>query len=492
MMSCNKSPFYGVIPALLIALTVGLNARAAEPTNILFICIDDLRPELNCYGAGHMLTPNIDRLAAQGIRFDRAYCQQAVCLPSRVSLFTGMRPDSTGVHDLQTHFRDTIPDVVTLPQHLRKTGYHTIAMGKVYHDEQPAEWDDWTDTKHASKVPEYHLDEIVSDIQKREADAKSQGLRGKRARQFVKGPSVEAADRPDHEYHDAAMTDIAIAKLQATGDKPFFMTVGYHKPHLPLVAPKKYWNLYDREKITLPDNYFRPKDAPQLAMSTWGELRAYSDIPAEGPVTHDKAIELIHGYYACVSFVDVQVGRLLDALKKNDLDRDTLVILSSDHGWKLGEHFMWCKHTNFEIDARVPLIVRLPGQSPAGRTASEMVELVDLYPTICEFAGVGVPEHCEGVSLKPLLREEPPTEWRTQAMSQFKRSRKTGGDIIGYSLKLNSGRYTEWINQKTNQSKAFEFYDHQKDPDENQNVYSQLTDEQTQSFSERLRAHAHQ
>ena len=433
-----------------------------------------------------MVTPNIDQLAAEGVRFDRAYCQQAVCLPSRISLFTGMHPDSTGVQDLQTHFRDTIPDALTLTQHLRESGYHTIGMGKVYHDEQPKEWDEWVDMKSMPKVTEYHLDDIVAEIQSREASAKAKGIKGKAGRQYTKGPSVESADRSDTEFHDGAMTQIAIEKLKSAGDKPFFMTVGYRKPHLPFVAPKSYWDLYDRQQINLPDNYFPPEGAPQLAMSTWGEMRAYNDIPAKGPVSDEKAKELIHGYYACISFVDAQIGLLLDALKTEGLDQNTLVVLWSDHGWKLGEHAMWCKHTNFEIDARVPLIVRLPGGGARNRTSDDMVELVDLYPTLCEFAGVTIPKHCEGRSLLPILRDEPTNDWRTHALSQFKRSRKTGGDIIGYSLKIPKGRYTEWINRESGKTKAAEFYDHQTDPDENKNVHQKLSQKESQAFSERL------
>lgn len=466
-------------------------ANADEPPNILFIGVDDLRPELKCYGASQMQTPNIDRLSAQGVRFDRAYCQQAVCLPSRISLLTGLRPDSTGVHDLQTHFRDTIPDVVTLPQILGNAGYHTIGMGKVYHDEQPAEWNEWIDVKAVSNPQTYHLETTVADLKKREVEANSKKLKGKAKRQFLKGPSVESAARPDTDYEDGAMTQIAIEKLKsvkATNGKPFFMTIGYRKPHLPLVAPKKYWELYSRANIKLPDNYFLPEDAPKIALSTWGELRSFSDIPESGPLPKDKALELIHGYYASVSFVDAQIGLLLDTLKAEGLDKNTVVVLWSDHGWKLGEHAMWCKHTNFEIDARVPLIVRLPGSDSSNRSSDAMVELVDLYPTLCEFAGVKIPDRCEGKSLVPILRLQEDLGWREHALSQYKRSRKSGGDIVGYSIKSQKGRYTEWINSETGKTQAIEYYDHEKDPSENRNVYTKLSKEESSLLAKRLRA----
>ena len=479
-----------LIYAALLTISFSTNGIAENPPNILFIGVDDLRPELNCYGASDMLTPNIDQLASEGMRFDRAYCQQAVCLPSRISLLTGLRPNSTGVQDLQTKFRDTIPDVVTLPQILGKAGYHTIGMGKVFHDEQPQEWSEWIDVKATTNVKTYHLESTLADLASRESEAQSKGLKGKAKRLFVKGPSVEAADRPDAQYEDGAMTQIAIEKLKSSSDlegKPFFMTVGFHKPHLPLVAPKKYWDLYDRANIKLPENYFLPKDAPKLAFSNWGELRAYTDIPKNGPLADDKALELIHGYYASVSFVDAQIGLLLDALKAEGLDKNTVVVLWSDHGWKLGEHAMWCKHTNFEIDARVPLLIRLPDSAGSNQSSDAMVELIDLYPTLCEVAGVPIPAQCEGKSLVPLLRQQKDVQWREHALSQFKRSRKKGGDIVGYSIKLANGRYTEWINSETGKTHATEYYDHHNDPDENRNVYADLSNEVSSALSKRLR-----
>lgn len=474
-----------------ISCSYARNAAADDPPNILFIGIDDLRTELSCYGAGHMSTPNMDRLAANGMRFERAYCQQAVCLPSRISLFTGLRPDSTGVRDLNTHFRDTVPNAVTLPQILKRSGYRTIGMGKLYHDEQPKEWDTWIDVKAVSGVSDYHLEENVADLARLESEARSQKLRGKAKRQLLKGPSVESADRPDEAFEDGAMTRLAIEQIQLAGksesNKPFFLAVGFHRPHLPLVAPKKYWDLYDRSQIKLPENYYLPKDAPKLALSTWGELRAFKDIPQEGPLSEEKAIEVIHGYRACVSFIDAQVGQLLDALKEEGLDKTTIVVLWSDHGWKLGEHAMWCKHTNFEIDARVPLIVSHPKSTRQGSVSDAMVELVDLYPTVCEFADVSIPKACEGKSLVPILKGQKDVDWRKYALSQFTRRRKSGGDIDGYSIKFDRGRYTEWINRDSKKTVATEFYDHSIDPHENQNLHSELSAEEAESFSQLLR-----
>jgi arylsulfatase A-like enzyme len=482
-MIVSKRFFLIAIGLALIVVGMAGDIVSAQRPNILFIGVDDLRPELGCYGAEHIRSPNIDQLALESTRFDHAYCQQAVCLPSRISLFTGMHPESTGVHDLHTHFRDTIPNVVTLTEHLGKHGYKTIGMGKVYHDEQKSEWDRWI---NPSKNSPYHRPEILTELQQREAEASSKGLKGHRLRQYTKGPSVESADRPDIEYEDGRITQTAIKQMRKTGKRPFFLTVGYRKPHLPFIAPKRYWDRYNRNEITLPNNYFLPKDAPQISLMNWGELRAYSDIPSTGPVPKDKARELIHGYYACISFIDEQIGLLLRELKKTGLEKNTIVVLWSDHGWKLGEHAMWCKHTNFEIDARVPLLIRMPNAEKGGKISSEMVELVDLYPTLCELAGIKTPSACEGRSLAPILRGEKVSDWRQHALSQYKRSRKTGGDITGYSIKYQDVRYTEWINNDSGKRTATEFYDHQNDPNENTNAVSTLSNEQRRSLSQTL------
>ncbi len=492
------SRFYLILCTALILLAVSVaDTSASDPgsiskPNILLIVVDDLRPELTCYGASDMVTPNIDQLAAEGVRFNRAYCQQAVCLPSRISMFTGMRPDSTGVHDLSTKFRETIPAVATITQHMRKSGYTTIGTGKVYHDEQPEEWDQWIDSKDLPGVSEYHLREITDSIDQRLKEAKEKGIKRKALRQYSKGPSVESADVSDSAFEDGAMTDRIIEVVAQKKSSPFFLTVGYHKPHLPFVAPKKYWDLYDRTKIQIPANYFLPKDSPRIAHMSWGELRAYTDIPKKGPVSRDKALELIHGYYASVSFADAQIGRLMEAVMDQGLDKNTVVILVSDHGWKLGEHAMWCKHTNYEIDARVPMIVKMPGGIAGGTVCNSMVELIDIFPTICELTGIETPSTCEGVSLQSLLNTDPNDDVKRpeHAFSQYKRSRKKGGDIIGYSLKVTDARYTEWINVESNKTVATEYYDHAHDPDENQNVAVDLDPTKKESLSNILRAQA--
>jgi iduronate 2-sulfatase len=455
-----------------IALLACHFTLAAEQPNILLIGIDDLRPELGCYGASHMVTPHLDNLAREGIRFEHAYTQQAVCLPARISLFSGQYPQTTGVTTLQDKFWQLHDDPLTLMRHLRNNGYHAIAMGKILHDEQWKEWDDWTEMMNLSKVykSRYTSEDSLNKLELLEKEAKAKGLKGKAYRQYVKLGPTEQSFGPDENYHDLAMTNLAIEKLRQhkKGDKPFFLNVGYRKPHLPFVAPKRYWDLYDRDELKTSSHPEAPQGAPAIALTSWGELRAYKGVPKEGPVSEEMALELIHGYYACVSFVDDQVGRLLAALKEEGLDKNTLVIVWSDHGWKLGDHGMWCKHTNYEIDTRVPLFIRLPDGRQAGATAMELTELIDIYPTICEYIGLPIPEHCEGKSVTYLFDDA--SQVRTKAAySEFQR----GGGVTGFSIKTGNLRYTEWIHLKSGKVRARELYDHCVDPDETVNRINQ-------------------
>jgi iduronate 2-sulfatase len=454
--------------SLLALLLSALPLLAADRPNVLLIGIDDLRPELACYGADHMVTPNLDQLATESIRFERAYTQQAVCLPARISLYSGQHPQTTGVTTLQEKFWKLHKDPLTLMKYLRQNGYHAIALGKVLHDEQWQEWDDWTEMMNTTPNMRtlYASSESHEAIAKLRAEANELGLKGKPFRQYTKLGPVERTFGPDENYHDYRMTDIAIGKLKAAKelDKPFFMNVGYRKPHLPFVAPKRYWDLYDREAIKLADNPYPPKGAPPIAMTTWGELRVYKGVPKEGPVSEEMARELIHGYYACVSYVDDQVGRLLKALEEEGLADSTLVIVWADHGWKLGEHGGWCKHTNFEIDTRIPLFIRLPDGRQAGSTANELTSLIDLYPTICDYLGLAIPGHCEGNSRTYLFDDASITR-EDSAYSEFQRSKT----MTGFTIKSGNYRYTEWINTSKGEVQQRELYDHSIDPAENRN-----------------------
>lgn len=471
MQLCKNLARAAVLVLLLVPLGVG-GEETPRRLNVLFIAIDDLRPDLGCYGNTEVKSPQIDALARSGVVFRRAYCQQAVCSPSRTSLLTGLRPDSTKVFDLVTDFRDTIPNVVTLPQHFLNNGYHSVGMGKIYHggiDDAKS----WSEPHIYGKGKSYVLPENQARVAAGRKQALAAGKKGKALSRAARGAPFEMADVPDSAYADGSLADLAVEQLQRLKDRgqPFFLAVGFVKPHLPFNSPKKYWDLYDRAKLKLADNPFRPKGAPPYALTAFGELRQYWGVPKQGPVPDDLARELIHGYRAATSFTDANVGRVLAELDRLGLRENTIIVLWGDHGWKLGEHASWSKHTNLENDTNVPLIVAAPGAKANGQQSRGLVEFVDLYPTLCDLAGLPLPEHLEGTSLKPLL-ENPAREWKTGAISQFPRSDK-GQSLMGYSLRTDRYRLTEWRNRKTGEAVAYELYDHQTDPEENQSLANQ-------------------
>jgi len=441
---------------------------AKRRLNVLFVAVDDLRPQIGCYGVKDIITPNLDRLAAGGTVFMRAYCQQAVCSPSRTSLMTGTRPDTTRVYDLETHFRDTIPDVVTLSEYFKQQGYAAEGMGKIYHgglnDDQS--WSRWHNVSGAG----YVLQENIRLIKEKRTAGKKKGLTGKRLSRASRGPATEMADVADDDYRDGQTTNKALEVLGNLKEKgePFFLAVGYLKPHLPFNCPKKYWDMYDPAKIKLADNPFGPKGSPDFALTNWGELRRYHQIPEKGPLPNDQARQLIHGYYACVSYIDTQIGRLLDGLEKLGLADHTAVVVWGDHGWQLGEHGLWCKHTNFETSVHSPLIVRSPGQKRPGGKSDGLVEFVDIYPTLCELCGLKLPGHLEGRSFAALL-DKPNLQWKEAAFSQYPRSLRGVGRVMGYSMRTDRYRYTEWRTQG-GEVHARELYDHEHDPQENVNL----------------------
>lgn len=420
----------------LLFLLRGMGMTETNRPNVLFISVDDLRPELGCYGSKIVKTPNIDRMASQGTLFERAYCQQAVCSPSRVSLLTGQRPDTTKVWDLKTKFRNIQRDIVTLPQYFKNNGYHSYRLGKIFH------------LAHGQKEDKISWTTI--------SNAKGrQYIHAKRKDK----PIAEWADVPDSKYNEGAYTDDAIKAMKRfkKNDEAFFLAVGYKKPHLPFCAPKKYWDLYDPEKIPDSPVTEAPKGQSQYALSNFGELRSYDGIPQDGKVSEAQRKTLRHGYMACVSYVDAQIGRLLDALKENGLASNTVVILWGDHGWKLNDYSNWCKHSNMEVDTWVPLILSAPGQK-SGQRSKALVEYVDIYPTLAELCGLEIPSHCEGSSMVPLLKD-PHQPWKEAAFSQYPRR-----GLMGYSIRSENWRYTEWINKKENKIVDRELYDHSNGP----------------------------
>jgi len=416
--------------------------------NVLFIAIDDLRPELGCYGDTVAKTPNIDRVAKAGVVFGRAYCQQAVCSPSRTSMLTGCRPDTTKVWDLSTHFRKALPGAVTLPQHFKNNGYVTRGLGKIYHSGLDDELS-WSVPSTNPKSPHG-------------AERRKDGSRG---------PAFEIYQGPEDKLFDGELSAMAVAALgELKGQsKPFFLAVGFIKPHLPFIAPRKYWDLYDPAAIPLAPNPFPQQGVPSYAVPAGGELHSYGGVPKERVLPDDSARQLKHGYHAATSFVDAQVGKLLDELDRLKLTDNTIVVIWGDHGWKLGEHAAWAKHTNVENDTRAPLIISVPGMANAGKTTPALVEFVDIYPSLAEIAGLPGPVKHEGLSFKPLL-DDPSRPWKTAAFSQYPRG-KGKNELMGYSMRTNQYRFTQWVNRgDPDKVAAVELYDHQKDPQENTNV----------------------
>jgi arylsulfatase A-like enzyme len=452
---------------LLFGPTNAAGQQTAAKPNVLFFAVDDLRTDIGCFGNTEAKTPNIDALAKRGMVFRRAYCQQAVCSPSRTSLLTGLRPDSTKVYDLVTHFRDTVPDVVSLPQHFRQNGYYTVGMGKIYHPgyNDPKSWSE----PHRDGTGEnYVLPENKQRMAAGSAGAKKKA-KGKRAGP-TRGEPFEMADVPDNAYHDGSLADMAVSKLQElkVRQEPFFLAVGFLKPHLPFNSPKKYWDLFDPAKLKLADNPFHPHDAPPYAVTDFGELRNYYGVPQAGPVPDELARKLIHAYRAATSFTDANIGRVLAELDRLGLRENTIVVMWGDHGWKLGEHASWCKHSNMENDTNAPLIIAAPGDKAAGQATTALVEFVDIYPTLCELAALPLPDHLQGVSMKRLL-DDPQLPWKTAAFSQYPRSFE-GQPLMGYALRTDRYRYVQWRQRNTREVVSQELYDHNTDPEENQNL----------------------
>jgi iduronate 2-sulfatase len=445
---------------LSFSLFLAATSHAAERKNVLFFAIDDLRPELACYGHPNIKSPQIDRLASQGLLFERAYCQQAVCAPSRISLLTGLRPDTTGIYDLQHPLRQTKPDVLSMPQYFQRSGYETVSLGKIYHHTGDDNSIGWTgkawrpEGKWTGRG--YLAPDSIRRIQPPESAHGHPGV----------GPAYEWANVPDEAYPDGTTAVKATEELRRLekGDKPFFLAVGFVRPHLPFNAPQKYWDLYDRADIKVPQQGAWPKGSPSLAGTQWGELRKYTGMPRSGPMPKDEAINLIHGYYACVSYMDALVGQVVGELERLGLRDDTVIILWGDHGWKLGDYGAWCKHTNFELDTHVPLILSVPGRLAVGRRTKAPVEFVDIFPTLAELCGLDVPDSCEGTSMVPLV-EDPDRPWKEAAFSQYPR-----GKVMGYSLRSGNWRYTEWIDRRTGDVVGRELYDHSAGPAADRNL----------------------
>ena len=442
--------------SLISFLALSLSLFAERP-NVLIIGIDDLRTELNCYGATHIHSPNIDRLASEGTLFESAYCQYAVCGPSRSSMFTGLRPDVTKAYNNKMHFRDSVPNAISLAEHFKNNGYATYGFGKILHNTHRDERS-WTEPQHYIVQKQYASPEYKD---------KTAGIDGIHTTNGLI-PLYEGPDVSDDAYRDGISNQAAISKLKAVAgsSQPFLLFMGYHKPHTPFNAPKKYWDLYDRESLPLATNPFSPQGSPPYAVNPWRYVRSFKDIPKEGPMPKPLARETRHAYFACVSYIDSLIGDLLSALDETGKADNTIIALWSDHGYQLGDHGMWCKHTNFETSTRIPFIIVDPHAAKNGQRVSARVELIDMYPTLADISGLPLPEKVDGKSLKPLISNA--NAWNdreTVAYSQFHR-----GGKLGYSVRTENFRYTEWRNAQSGAIDAQELYDHRSDLSENINV----------------------
>lgn len=505
------------LPALVFLIPNAKSfAQQEKKPNILFIAVDDLKPILGCFGDKLVKTPNIDRLAKMGTAFQSNYVQQAVCGPTRASLMTGKRPDYTKVWDLKTQMRDMNPDIVTLPQYLITQGYQTIGIGKIFHPSDafkkidPVSWslpymfskdEDFANGLGKPANEQYQLASTKEYFATHEKVKKGDEPKKKKGQDdndegsgSRKGPSTECIDVPDGAYEDGANALLAKAKLDelVASKKPFFFAVGYHKPHLPFVAPKKYWDMYDRNKMPLAEFQEHAKDGPLVAYTSAGELRNYTDIPPfvtmEAELNRiglkpEKQKELIHGYYAAVSYLDHNVGVLLDELEKLGQLNNTIIVLWGDHGWHLGDHDLWCKHTNFENATRAPLIIAAPGLK--GGSSKSLTEHIDIFPTVCDLAGVPVPTYLDGMSLVPIMKDKK-AKVQEYSISQYPRGVKKeemerlgyeSKKLMGYSLRTDKYRFTIWMNDFTSKAPfdakkvyAKEMYDYVKDPLEKVNV----------------------
>ncbi|MEA1888059.1 MAG: sulfatase [Bacteroidota bacterium] len=487
----------GLVLALALLIAPSCNIELKKHPNVIFISFDDLRPELGCYGNQEIKSPNLDRFAEKGMVFLNTYCQVAVCQPSRASYMTGLRPDSVGSWHLGDHHRGMHPDIVSMPQYFHNYGYYTVSIGKVFHNYvyDSISWDEPDLRPEEYKTPDkinrdaetFHYDDVITAKQMKLRAERKLNNPGKKlyADGWGYGTSVEAPDLPDEVLYDGAQTELAIETIKRLRmmDKPFYLALGYFRPHLPFVAPKKYWDLYKADSITPAPNPFLPVDAPRFAMNSTYELGACYDIaeyqkhPALGPLPDSIRKMLKHGYYASVSYVDACFGRLINALEDMDLMDNTVILLVGDHGWKLGEHGSWCKQTNYENDTHVPMIVYTPGRMEAGKKTTRLTELVDIFPSLCELAGIEVDDYLQGTSIVPLL-EDPEREWKAAIFSQFHRRPGVainGQRYMGYGMRTEKYHYIEWYHWDDEKnipldSVTCELYDHTNDPQENYNI----------------------
>lgn len=482
-----------------------------ENLNILFIAIDDLKPTLGSYGDSFAITPNIDAIAKTGTTFLNNHTQQAVCGPSRASLLTGKRPDYTKVWDLKTKMRDINPDILSIPQYFKENGYETIGLGKIYDprcvdkDKDKPSWSVPFISEGSFKYPDgynppalgfYQSKEVTGKINELKNKAKKNGEKdlNKYVRDHYK-PPYEIGDVPDGAYVDGAIANTSIELLDKmdTG-KPFFLAVGFKRPHLPFVAPRKYWDMYDDSKVQIAAYQKKSKNAVDIAYHNSGEMRSYKTPDISYTINSDNLLaldtdlqkKLIHGYYAATSYIDAQVGKIIEKLKQKGLDKNTIIVIWGDHGWHLGDHSLWNKHSNFEQATRSPMIIYDPRVNK-GNKVEMPTEFVDLFPTLCDMVGLEMPKKLDGISLKAQVEGQNNSS-KLYAVSQYPR-----GNRMGYSFRTKNQRYTVWVNNKKSTEPIYvediigeELYDYRKDPNETDNKINQPDYQQMKSAFQTL------
>ena len=464
MINLNIQRIVTVLFLLLSYSVIAQNNKVKhDKPSILFIAIDDLRPELGCYGKSIIKSPNIDRLAASGIIFNNAYANYPVCGPSRASMLSGIYPGTNRFTKWNCDQDNDLPGLISLPMHLKNNHYKTVSLGKVYNNfgDGQGSWDKEWRPPVSTTAWDYQATESIRIFEERNKERYKNTKVRNNDNLPLKGPAYENPDVPDITYHDGQIASRAIEELQEfrNSSQPFFLAVGFHKPHLPFNAPRKYWDIYNKEYIEAPLNDYFPKNAPKEAMFNFEELRAFSNIPDKEVLPDSTVKQLLHGYYACVGYVDAQVGKVLNALESLGLAENTIIVLWGDNGWFLGEHGFWCKQSNFERAAHIPLIIKVPWKKQ-GKKKNALVESVDIFPTLCQLAGISQPFHLQGKSLVNLINDTENSN-KNEVFYRFSNAE---------TVITNKFSYTEWINKVTGETYERMLYDRQQDPEENINI----------------------
>jgi len=496
---------------MLLLVSIAFGAAGSKP-NVLFIAIDDLKPWLGCYGHPVVKTPNMDRLAKSGTVFRNTYCQVALCGPSRMSVLTGLRPDTTGIYSMGSGWqeqqigaaRERVPGLKTIPEYFKENGYVSLGFGKVFDSRNTDKFQDrkswsnargvlweWNEALYPVKpagggyqdpATRKILEDASAEIKRRKLNKRQRG--DYLSTIEAASPVCESLDLPDEAYAEGnVMTAPALEVIREHGEsgKPFFLAVGYYKPHLPFVAPKKYWDMYSPDDFEIEPVQHYPKDGVGCAETDYIEARGFHPVPEQGPIPEELQRHMMHGYAACVSYVDAQVGKLLQALEEAGLAENTIICLWGDHGFHLGDKQVWGKHTNYEQATRAPLIISAPS-IPGGMVEDEaMTELVDLFPTLCELAGLAAPERLDGASLVGLMRGERSAD-HPAAVSQYMRLKAEDGPVMGWAIRTRRYRYVEWRRISNDDGRISlsgdvvgrELYDYQSDPNETRNLAASI------------------